>query len=561
MSLTDRFITFSLLRKIVLLFSRAFFILQVLFILGNDLGKLGYLFAIGFFLEAVSDYPSGVMSDKIGYRKILFLAYTVYGVSYYILSVATDLKYLIAVFALQSLGNGLDSGGLQSWFDSNYAEISSGVDPDRKIYSQIFARISSSNDLIGLGMAIIGGYIAANVDGGRQLAFQIQSGMMFLLAIIFALGVKSYYVSVKDDKKKDNFIVLLLKGIWFVLTNPRIFVLSIGLVIDIIVKSIWLALIMIPLYYLYTGNEFYISLLNFAMFAVTSLYLTRQAKSWTRLNPRKWLPFVFILQGLIFYGGLYYLVVEYHGSNTFSLIGVTVLFVVGSISTILLTLIKIFTYRLLLDSIPNDKRNAYYSLLPTLSMLVASVLNFYAGAYIQNNGFDLALLGLIAMRFVGAFFVFVAIIVFGLAKDQNIRLYDQNIPLIFESSLDTLQSTFREFKPTDWYLGETSKIVWMNLLEVARNDGKVTNEELDLLTSIMASMRGYFDLLEKVYEDQVISEEETTQLINSRAEVLELAKQEAMKDEKLSSDEKNILEKLERILIELEKVENIGKKN
>ncbi|MHA1449637.1 MAG: hypothetical protein ACTSP4_09485, partial [Candidatus Hodarchaeales archaeon] len=63
--------------------SNTFFVLFVLDNVGYDM--LGILISISFIVQAVLDYPTGVIGDWIGQKWLLFSAYISFGLSYAVL--------------------------------------------------------------------------------------------------------------------------------------------------------------------------------------------------------------------------------------------------------------------------------------------------------------------------------------------------------------------------------------------------------------------------------------------------------------------------------------------
>ena len=60
---------------------------------------------------------------------------------------------------------------------------------------------------------------------------------------------------------------------------------------------------------------------------------------------------------------------------------------------------------------------------------------------------------------------------------------------------------------TDENIGELQTIIG-DLKKIALEDGKFTNDELLLLNNVQKNLESYYELLEKVIEDEVITKEE-----------------------------------------------------
>ena len=137
---------FSLLTSLTAIqfLADAFLILFILDTIGYELS--GKVFATLFLVQALIDYPTGVLADWIGHKRVLLFAYVFHMLTFGLLGIYSQInpsdpyKYLMLVAILRSVALAQESGCLQSWFDNSYNDIALHQDPDKKIYGSIFGK-------------------------------------------------------------------------------------------------------------------------------------------------------------------------------------------------------------------------------------------------------------------------------------------------------------------------------------------------------------------------------------------------------------------------------------
>ena len=90
-----------------------------------------------------------------------------------------------------------------------------------------------------------------------------------------------------------------------------------------------------------------------------------------------------------------------------------------------------------------------------------------------------------------------------------------------------------------------------DLRSVALVDGQITIEEQILITTVVTNVMAYSSILEKAREDGIITDEEMNQLFEQRMKVMENAYHVARDDNKLSDDEKALLKEVCTIVMKL----------
>lgn len=95
--------------------------------------------------------------------------------------------------------------------------------------------------------------------------------------------------------------------------------------------------------------------------------------------------------------------------------------------------------------------------------------------------------------------------------------------------------------------------IWERLRTTALQDGIITPEEDKLISKIVLDVESYSSLVDKAFEDNVISEEERIELFEGRIQILEKAYAVARDDARITGDEAEILKTIVNVVMSLEK--------
>ena len=95
--------------------------------------------------------------------------------------------------------------------------------------------------------------------------------------------------------------------------------------------------------------------------------------------------------------------------------------------------------------------------------------------------------------------------------------------------------------------------IWERLRTTALHDGIITPEEDKLISKIVLDVEAYSSLVDKAFEDNVISEEERIELFEGRIKILEKAYAVARDDARITGDEAEILKTIVNVVMSLEK--------
>lgn len=87
-----------------------------------------------------------------------------------------------------------------------------------------------------------------------------------------------------------------------------------------------------------------------------------------------------------------------------------------------------------------------------------------------------------------------------------------------------------------------------DFLQVAMDDGIVTQEEISLITVILSSVDKYNKLLSLALADGVITQKERNQLFKERLHIVESGYFHAMHDKVITEDERKLLHTMRLLL-------------
>ncbi|MCY3413392.1 MAG: hypothetical protein INQ03_17260 [Candidatus Heimdallarchaeota archaeon] len=114
--------------------------------------------------------------------------------------------------------------------------------------------------------------------------------------------------------------------------------------------------------------------------------------------------------------------------------------------------------------------------------------------------------------------------------------------MIFNKKLEILQQSIEK-------ISEIKK----SLHVLALMDEKISKEEKVLLDQIDQKMESYKDLVENIVKDKEISNEEYLALKQYEKELLDDLNNKALEDERISEDERDIIDGLKSLLAEIQK--------
>ncbi len=367
--------------------SNTFFILFIIDSIGYV--EASFLLAINFIIHAVLDYPTGIIGDWIGQRWILFFAYLGYSVaflllaSYFFYPLSTVLLISYIVFAISS---SQESGGFQAWFDNNFKVSVEGNDVDRIHYRAFRGKSRLLFDVSGGLMIILGGLLSTTFN--RELVFGTQAIGLFSMSFIILIYTTDFPEIIRQSLTLKSYISLLKEGLVRVASKRSIFLLLIADVLYTVPILIYFDLTLFPIYFGYTGSDLGASIFRFSLFyigAVGVWFVTDWVK---RIDISAWIPRIQIFHTFSFYGGLALLLFVFPIKNSLNLIAVVLVGLIIFITHITRVAFGIIIQRIYLDVIDDETRNGFYSLRPTLHLIVSSPLIALAGIIVETFSFS-----------------------------------------------------------------------------------------------------------------------------------------------------------------------------
>jgi MFS family permease len=393
--------------------------------------QLGVLLAISFLIQAIFDYPSGVIGDWIGQRWVLFVAYLGYGLAFGVLFFADSFNYLIIVYILQALASSQMSGAFPSWFENNYKISSGESDKDREIFKFLQGRWTAIGRFaFGLSF-LVGGFIA--FLHYRELVFGIQAVIFVILAVVFLVTIKNLPGIEIPEKTVKNYFRLMYEGIHFSLTNKVMIFMMLGISFSAGMWIIWGSMILFPLYFSYTGSDAGAASYRFIVFLL-GLPGPIFASNLSKKFDIKWFPRLAFFHVLFFFTS-FIVIFEFYpindNNNTeFQLIPLLLCVIPFVIPSIIFSITEILQSRIFLDLIPDRNRNSVYSLIPTVVLLFNTPSALIGGYLIENSGFTVTLFFLIIIGCFSAFCFLIAVHLLKTEKIDKIEKIEQPIQVL-----------------------------------------------------------------------------------------------------------------------------------
>ena len=395
----------------------AFLILFILDKIGYEL--TGKAFATLFLIQALIDYPTGVLADWIGHKRVLFLAYMFHALTFgllgfYSLANPSDpYKYLMFVLIMRSVALAQESGCLQSWFDNSYNDLALDYDPDKKIYGSIFGKTTLVGQILGILMIMIGGIIASTWS--RESLFLCQTGISIIFGLVAYSNMTGFGEKEKPDINISGYRRMLSDGVKVVFRGRIVFFLTMGWISLIVFTATWLTIFLFPIYFGYTGTDMGMSTLRTVIFALGVGIMLIAISITKKLKANVWIPRISLIFTVV-WTSIYMLIFTLFPlplNETDAFLNIPAIVIV-IIAAMLLRFISLMFYILFqreaLILVPNENRNSYNSFIPTVGMLISSLLIGGAGYFIDRtqNMLNALLLFLFIPLALGTIFAYIA---------------------------------------------------------------------------------------------------------------------------------------------------------
>ncbi|MFW9930202.1 MAG: MFS transporter [Candidatus Thorarchaeota archaeon] len=383
-NLMRKYSFFSLSYQFLFLFSDTFLMFYVLQYV--KFSQFGILIAIMYLVQTLTDYPSGNLGDYIGQRWVIAIAFFLFCQAYTLLLFSSSFIQFVLIYVLLALAQSQYSGTLQSWFDNNYNSINNEKFYQNSIYKTFIGRITIWTRIIGSISILIGGLIAFLLF--RQIVFSLQIIGYFLLTLLAIKLLKDLPSHVVSKASHKSIRLVFIEGIKFIFIKKEITIYVLGYIIFGTIWTIWSQLILIPLYYGYTGNDFLASLFRFAAWIVSLILANIGIRKASIVSEYSLIPRYRLVTTFLIFGGFAILFSFFSfETGVFNIIGISLTLLIFLIFPIWDLSSDLLEKELFLHVIPNELRTSIYSLLPSLVTIVGIPSIIISGIIIENYGF------------------------------------------------------------------------------------------------------------------------------------------------------------------------------
>ncbi|PWI46268.1 hypothetical protein CEE45_17735 [Candidatus Heimdallarchaeota archaeon B3_Heim] len=514
-----------------------------------SLPELSILLALQAIIQAISDYPTGALGDWIGQRWILFIAALSYGIGFIFLSQARDLISISIPFILIAFARSQESGAFISWLDNNY-KYYVHEDDDRRIYSRFFGKYVMLHEIIYALSFIVGGITVTYLN--RSLVFIFQGMSLVLLSIFFLVLIRDHKAFKREKPQFRKYFHYLGGGVLTVTKNKTLRLMVLGLIISGTGFAVWSGLILFPLYDGYARSDGLTAILRSTIFILSGICTGIAGSFSVRIhNTKKWLSIGILSTDVLFFLGMFIMLVINPVPSTFNLIslGLVVFFFTFAFSPRYLA--DVLKPRFYLDVIPDHNRNAIYSLIPT-AILVVSIFTIPVGGYlIETIGLKYTILVLAANGLIGSSLTAWAIYTHQSEKKIDEKVSEICCP-IFPSKMADTQTIIPQTLPCCWSFDPVTAYIWRQLKETILIDKIFTEEEISLVEKIMFNVREYGRILEDAISEGIIDKSQQDQLENARNRIWIEAHNLAVKSDGLSEEVQRIFTVLKKVMRQLE---------
>jgi len=193
---------------------------------GSTVDTLGFVTAIYSVFIVLFEFPSGILADMLGQKKIYLFSLTLSILGYTIVLFSNNLIWLFIGFSFYGIARAFSSGSVEALFISQYIK-KNGKENLHKLMSAL-----NSGEVLGLASgALLGGVIpmiwaryfpGQNKYNGNLI---VQITALFVLLVFTWFGVQE----TKDKAKNKQFLLVHIKeSLAIVLRNRNILLLILG---------------------------------------------------------------------------------------------------------------------------------------------------------------------------------------------------------------------------------------------------------------------------------------------------------------------------------------------
>jgi MFS family permease len=509
------------------------------------LTELSLILAVQFAIQAVMSYPAGAIGDWIGQRWILFMAALMYGIGFIVLSQSFNFLTVLISFIFVALAQSQEAGTYIAWFDNNY-KLYTIEDKDRRTYSQFYGKFTMFREILTALSFILGGIFLTFI--GRQLMFIIQGILLMLVSVMLLRFIKDHKELKREKISLGVYFRYLRGGVTTVVQNKTLRLMILGLMISGAGWAIWGGLILFPFYASYAVTDAGTAVLRSSVFILGALCTGAAGVVSKRIGKlQKWLALAILITDILFFLGIYFILMLNPAPTTFALMSFVFVILTFTIAFGPRYVADVLRPRFYLDVIPDENRNAVYSLIPTLIMIVSIFAVPLGGILIEVLGQETTILILALNGMFGSSITAFAIYRHKVDKEISAEAIDLCCPIFPSKMLDT-QTIVPLSLPCCWSFDPVTEYIWNQLREIALTDHVISKEEGDLIDRIALDVRAYGDVLGEALKDGKIDEEEQRSMLRARERIWIEAHNVAVKPDDLSDDAKMILATLADLL-------------
>ncbi|MFX0045764.1 MAG: MFS transporter [Candidatus Hermodarchaeota archaeon] len=513
------------------------------------LSQLSLILAAQFAVQASADYPSGAIGDWLGQRWVLFVAAVSYGIGFIVLSQAFDFPSVLFAFVLVAFAQSQESGTYIAWFDNNY-KLYATEDKDRRIYSQFYGKFTMISEILTAVSFLLGGAFLAIID--RQLLFLVQGFLLLFVSLILLNFIRDHESLKRDRLKFKSYLRYLRGGVATTASNKTLRIMILGLVISGVGFAIWSGLILFPLYAAYAKTDAWTAILRASIFVLGAICIGVAGIVSKRIyRLQRWLAVAVLLTDALFFLGMYVMLQVNPVPSTFTLVSIILVMFSFTVAFSPRYLADVLKPRFYLDVIPDENRNAVYSLIPTLILIVSVFALPAAGVLIEAVGQETVILILAVNGLVGSSITAYAIYRHEIEREVGPEAVELCCP-VFPSKMVDTQTIIPLTLPCCWSFDPVTEYIWSQLRETALQDQVISEEEGSLIDRIVLDVRAYGEVLGKALEDGEIDKGEREELQRARDKVWIEANNLAGGSRELTAETQEILRRLTDLLEYLE---------
>ncbi|MDH5403030.1 MAG: hypothetical protein OEY49_11110 [Candidatus Heimdallarchaeota archaeon] len=384
-NLVKKYFTFEMLIFLIDFLPMIFFILYLTDLVGYSF--IGVLYSVSAITQTLTDYPSGVLGDWLKYKYVLFIGYFLFGLSTLCIVFFPDKIVLIFAFVVRGFSFAQISGALQSWFENEYNTIVV-EDTENTVFSIFSGILYKYLDYMAAVTYLIGGFLATYLSNGRSVILAFSGITSIVLSILFLLFLNQQSSA---NKIEENYISRFKKGFGVIKSSKFIFYLVLSNLFQSIIQSLWFTLLAFPVLFGYTGSDFNNAVSRVLILIVSGKLSEIAGKRVPLLDWRKWIVKTTSITTVIFYLTFCIITFFFPITNTLELIPISIIFLLYVISNYYRAIKNIITQKIYLKIIPNEARNSFYSIQPTLITLLLIPGFFYFSKIIELSSFYLSI--------------------------------------------------------------------------------------------------------------------------------------------------------------------------